>query len=91
MSWAAWEQGALRRRGAVCNGKLWSVIWVNVDDVTLKVMAKKQSTTQILQLLFLDFYPLQSVCIPITEKLFKSKETKFPYDWGRGYFKKFES
>lgn len=38
---------------------------------------------------FLLCVALGIVCIPVTEKLLKNKETKFPYDWGRGYFKKF--
>ncbi|MFI3141599.1 MAG: HXXEE domain-containing protein [Clostridia bacterium] len=30
------------------------------------------------------------LCIPVAEGIFKNKNTKFPYNWGKGYFEKFE-
>ncbi len=51
---------------------------------------EKTPTWQELVFSFLLCGALGIICIPVTERLFKNKDTKFPYDWGKGYFKKFE-
>lgn len=51
--------------------------------------AHKMPTFKELLLSFLICIALGVICIPITEKLFKNKNTKFPYNWGKGYFEKF--
>ncbi|MGL4737005.1 MAG: hypothetical protein ACRCW2_06065, partial [Cellulosilyticaceae bacterium] len=30
------------------------------------------------------------ICINIAEGIFKNKHSQYPYDWGKGYFAKFE-
>lgn len=51
---------------------------------------QKAPTGKELLFSFLLCAALAIICIPVTEKLFKNKNTKFPYDWGKGYYAKFE-